>query len=103
MQPGAASVFLDFISYSDGPLPDELLEACTRPVSILWGVPMTSLPACIACCQHMNPSCYSSCYVPMFSDLHDRVHVAHSMHYGPVLSVHCMHAHSVKHWTEAAA
>ena len=36
-QPGAASVFLDFISYSDGPLPDELLEACKRPVSILWG------------------------------------------------------------------
>ena len=43
MQPGAASVFLDFISYSDGPLPDELLEACKRPVSILWG-------ACTLCC-----------------------------------------------------
>ena len=37
MQPGAAAVFLDFISYSDGPLPDELLEAAQCPVSILWG------------------------------------------------------------------
>ena len=30
-------MFLDFISYSDGPLPDELLEATRCPVSILWG------------------------------------------------------------------
>lgn len=30
-------MFLDFISYSDGPLPDDLLAACTKPVSILWG------------------------------------------------------------------
>ncbi|MEW5319874.1 MAG: hypothetical protein WDW38_010993 [Sanguina aurantia] len=37
LRPGAAAVFLDFISYSGGPLPEELLAATTRPVSILWG------------------------------------------------------------------
>ncbi|KAK9802832.1 hypothetical protein WJX73_004149 [Symbiochloris irregularis] len=37
LQPGAARVFLDFISYSDGPLPQELLDAVKVPVSILWG------------------------------------------------------------------
>ena len=37
MQPGAARVFLDFISYSAGPLPRELLDIITVPVSILWG------------------------------------------------------------------
>jgi pimeloyl-ACP methyl ester carboxylesterase len=37
LQPGAAPVFLDFISYSGGPLPEELLAKCTRPVRILWG------------------------------------------------------------------
>lgn len=37
LQPGAASVFLDFISYSSGPLPEELMAATTRPVSLLWG------------------------------------------------------------------
>ena len=31
------NVFLDFISYSSGPLPEELLAKTTRPVSILWG------------------------------------------------------------------
>jgi len=35
--PGADRVFLDFISYSGGPLPEELLEQCTRPVRMLWG------------------------------------------------------------------
>ena len=35
--PGADRVFLDFISYSGGPLPEELLEKCTRPVRMLWG------------------------------------------------------------------
>jgi len=35
--PGASQVFLDFISYSGGPLPEELLEQCTRPTRILWG------------------------------------------------------------------
>ncbi len=37
LEPGAADVFLDFISYSSGPLPEELLPQCTRPVRILWG------------------------------------------------------------------
>ncbi len=36
-QPGAVDVFLDFISYSGGPLPEELLPQTTCPVSILWG------------------------------------------------------------------
>jgi len=38
-QPGAAEVFLDFISYSGGPLPEELLPKIptTVPVRILWG------------------------------------------------------------------
>lgn len=39
LQPGAAEVFLDFISYSGGPLPEELLPAMppSVPVRILWG------------------------------------------------------------------
>lgn len=37
LDPGAAAVFLDFISYSGGPLPEELLPQVTCPVSILWG------------------------------------------------------------------
>ncbi|KAJ1397355.1 Alpha/Beta hydrolase protein, partial [Ochromonadaceae sp. CCMP2298] len=37
LDPGAAAVFLDFISYSGGPLPEELLPDVTCPVSILWG------------------------------------------------------------------
>lgn len=37
VQPGAVEVFLDFISYSGGPLPEELLPQTTCPVSILWG------------------------------------------------------------------
>lgn len=35
--PGAAAVFLDFISYSGGPLPEELLAKVQCPVRILWG------------------------------------------------------------------
>lgn len=35
--PGASSVFLEFISYSTGPLPHDLLSAVNIPVSILWG------------------------------------------------------------------
>lgn len=35
--PGAAEVFLAFISYSQGPLPEELLAQVTCPVLILWG------------------------------------------------------------------
>jgi hypothetical protein len=34
---GAVDVFLDFICYSGGPLPEELLEKTTVPVSMLWG------------------------------------------------------------------
>ena len=30
-------MFLDFICYSGGPLPEEQLEKCTVPVSMLWG------------------------------------------------------------------
>ena len=37
LQPGASSVFLEFISYSTGPLPHDLLSAVNIPVSILWG------------------------------------------------------------------
>ncbi|GBF88496.1 hypothetical protein Rsub_01209 [Raphidocelis subcapitata] len=37
LEPGAVDVFLDFISYSGGPLPEELLARMTAPVSILWG------------------------------------------------------------------
>ncbi|XP_028759674.1 pheophytinase, chloroplastic isoform X2 [Neltuma alba] len=35
LQPGAAEVFLEFICYSGGPLPEELLPQC--PVLIAWG------------------------------------------------------------------
>eukprot|EP00891_Asterochloris_glomerata_P009833 jgi/Astpho2/9833/Aster-03797 len=37
LEPGAADVFLDFISYSSGPLAEDLLEEVSCPVSILWG------------------------------------------------------------------
>jgi len=37
LRPGAADVFLDFLSYSSGPLPEQQLEEVTVPVSILWG------------------------------------------------------------------
>lgn len=43
LEPGALPVFLDFISYSGGPLPEELLErlsstaAPSPPVFIGWG------------------------------------------------------------------
>ncbi len=36
-QPGAADVFLAFISYSQGPLAEDLLPQVTCPVLILWG------------------------------------------------------------------
>ena len=35
--PGAVDVFLDFISYSGGPLPEELLPQVNCPVRFLWG------------------------------------------------------------------
>ena len=37
LEPGALEVFLDFISYSGGPLPEELLAEVSVPVSIIWG------------------------------------------------------------------
>ena len=37
LEPNAVRVFLDFISYSSGPLPEEQLAACPVPTSILWG------------------------------------------------------------------
>lgn len=37
LEPNAVNVFLDFISYSTGPLPEEQLAACPVPASILWG------------------------------------------------------------------
>lgn len=37
LEPGAVHVFLDFISYSSGPLPEQLLAAAPVPVSVVWG------------------------------------------------------------------
>lgn len=37
LQPGAVDVFLDFISYSGGPTPEELMSSCPVPVSVVWG------------------------------------------------------------------
>lgn len=36
-EPGAVDVFLAFTRYSQGPLPEDLLEKLTCPVLILWG------------------------------------------------------------------
>ncbi|XP_073053525.1 uncharacterized protein [Primulina eburnea] len=36
-EPGAVDVFLEFICYSDGPLPEELLPQVKCPVLIAWG------------------------------------------------------------------
>lgn len=37
LQPGAADVFLTFICYSDGPLPEELIPKVECPVLVVWG------------------------------------------------------------------
>lgn len=37
LEPGAVDVFLEFICYSDGPLPEELLPQVKCPVLIGWG------------------------------------------------------------------
>ncbi|EPS74206.1 hypothetical protein M569_00547 [Genlisea aurea] len=37
LDPGAAIVFLEFICYSDGPLPEELLPVVKCPVLVCWG------------------------------------------------------------------
>ncbi|KAH9327215.1 hypothetical protein KI387_007393 [Taxus chinensis] len=37
LEPGAVDVFLSFICYSDGPLPEELIPKVKCPVLILWG------------------------------------------------------------------
>lgn len=36
LQPGAVDVFLEFICYSDGPLPEELLPQAKVRVPFLW-------------------------------------------------------------------
>lgn len=37
LEPGASAVFLDFVSYSDGPLPEELIPRMKCPVELIWG------------------------------------------------------------------
>ncbi|XP_042479608.1 pheophytinase, chloroplastic isoform X2 [Macadamia integrifolia] len=37
LEPGAADVFLEFICYSGGPLPEELLPQVKCPVLVAWG------------------------------------------------------------------
>lgn len=37
LQDGAVDVFLDFISFSSGPLPEEQMARCPVPVSVVWG------------------------------------------------------------------
>ncbi|OAY71165.1 Pheophytinase, chloroplastic, partial [Ananas comosus] len=37
LAPGAADVFLEFICYSEGPLPEELLPKVKCPVLVAWG------------------------------------------------------------------
>ncbi|PKA62827.1 putative esterase D14L [Apostasia shenzhenica] len=37
LEPGAADVFLEFICYSEGPLPEELLPKVKCPVLVAWG------------------------------------------------------------------
>ncbi|KAL5980778.1 hypothetical protein ACLOJK_028688 [Asimina triloba] len=37
LEPGAVDVFLDFICYSGGPLPEELLPNVKCPVLVVWG------------------------------------------------------------------
>nr|CAD1818477.1 unnamed protein product [Ananas comosus var. bracteatus] len=37
LAPGAADVFLEFICYSEGPLPEELLPKVKCPVFVAWG------------------------------------------------------------------
>lgn len=37
LEPGAVDVFLEFVCYSGGPLPEELLERVSCPVLIGWG------------------------------------------------------------------
>ena len=73
-QAGAVDVFLDFISYSGGPLAEDLLEVIQQPVSILWGMlhqetsaahravslyRLSSLPSAITSCKAV-PACIAS-------------------------------------------
>lgn len=37
LQPGAVDVFLEFICYSGGPLPEELIPQVKCPVLVVWG------------------------------------------------------------------
>ena len=43
LQPGAVDVFLDFICYSGGPLPEELLQQ----VKVSWEGVVLSLHSCL--------------------------------------------------------
>lgn len=67
---GAVDVFLDFICYSGGPLPEELLEKTTVPVSMLWGekvswTRMIFTGLRIACMVHNQPhDCIALFWIP---------------------------------------
>jgi len=37
LRAGAAAVFLEFISYSEGPIPEDLLPLVSCPVCLMWG------------------------------------------------------------------
>lgn len=47
LQPGAVDVFLDFVSYSSGPLPEDLIAACpVRCLAQLWGGQLSVVRLC---------------------------------------------------------
>ena len=64
-QEGAVDVFLDFISYSGGPLAEDLLEVIQQPVSILWGE-----------CAYWSVCTCGHSHQPMCC-----LHIAHHGHY----------------------
>ena len=45
LEAGAVEVFLDFISYSGGPLPGQLINDSPVPVGIVWGANTAICPA----------------------------------------------------------
>ena len=51
-------MFLDFISYSGGPLPEDLLRDAPCPVSILWG---ESFPLNLILCTSLAVKRCQSC------------------------------------------
>ena len=60
LEEGAVRVFLDFISYSGGPLPEELLAEVNLPVSILWGEKDPWEPLEVAQAELKNFPCVES-------------------------------------------